>query len=378
MRICHIITKPELGGAQLTTLRLLSELSKDNYEISFITSNSGILTSDFLKLQKVKNFLLSSFKRDIEPINDILTLYKIYKILKNQKCEIVHTHSSKAGILGRLAARIAKTKFILHTVHGWSFNEYQPLLIKRLFILLEKIAARWTTKLICVSKKDIETALKYKIANREKIVLIRYGISKEAFQFQNLNIAEKRAELVIKNNGPIVAMVSCLKPQKSPQDYIKAAAIVKKDIPEANFLIIGDGILRKKVLRLADNLGLNGSLLFKGWRRDIPEILSVIDVLVLSSLWEGLPVVLLEAMASGKPVIATNVGGTSEIIRDGIDGILVPPKDYKALSEKIRFILTETNLCKKMGESFKNRFDSSFQFQNMVKEIQELYHSLYK
>lgn len=377
MHICHIITKPELGGAQLTTLNLVSELSKQaRYEISFISSDSGLLVLDFIKIPNVKKFLLSSLKRNIDPIRDILNLYKMYRILKTQKCELVHTHSSKAGILGRLAARIARTRVVVHTIHGWSFNEYQNILVKRFFIILERIAALWSTKIICVSERDIATGLKYRIANKDKFALIRYGILIEEFQNSNVDIYRKRTEFGITNQGPIVAMISCLKPQKSPLDYIRAISIVQKDIPKANFLIIGDGILRPKVLKLANTLGLDSSLLFKGWRRDIPEIMSVIDVLVLSSLWEGFPVVFLEAMASGKPVIATDVGGAKEVIRDGIDGFLVPPKDYKSLAEKIKTILTEDGLCKKMGQNFKSRLDSSYHLQNMVREVERLYQDL--
>ncbi len=192
MRICHIITKPELGGAQLSTLNLVSNLSKDKYQVSVITSSEGVLRREFKNLKGATVHFSPFLTRFINTPADILALMHIYDIYRSNKFKIIHTHSSKAGIVGRWAALFARIPVILHTVHGWPFNEYQPILIKRFYIFLESVTAVFTTKIICVSKKDIETGLKYKIAPKEKFVLIKYGIPLDQFKNLACNKEEKK------------------------------------------------------------------------------------------------------------------------------------------------------------------------------------------
>jgi hypothetical protein len=212
MRICHIITKPELGGAQLSTLNLISNLPRDKYQVSIVTSPNGILKQEFKSLKNAAIYFSPFLRRPINPIVDILALINILIIYMSKKYYIIHTHSSKAGIIGRWAAFFARVPVILHTVHGWSFNDYQSLLIKRFYIFLEKITASFTTKIICVSKKDIEIGLKYKIAPRERFALIKYGIPLYQFKNSKCNTTEKKKELGINNNDPVIGMIACLKP----------------------------------------------------------------------------------------------------------------------------------------------------------------------
>jgi len=376
MRVCHVITKPELGGAQLSTLNILSKLPRNEYEISVITSPEGILSSEFKGLRATKTYFSPFLTRSINPLADILAFIHIYFIYRNNKYAIVHTHSSKAGIIGRWAARLAGVPVIIHTVHGWSFNDYQGPLRRRLFLFLEKITANLTTKIICVSKKDIATAFNYGIAPKDKFSLIKYGIPLVEFKKALLDPLRKKREMGITNRDPVVGMISCLKPQKSPLDYIKAAIKIYEEMPNVNFLLVGDGALRTRCRKLLDKTPLNGRFIFTGWRRDISEILDILDVVVLTSKWEGMPISLIEALSKGRIVVATNTGGVSELIEDGLTGYLTHPGSYKEIAEKVLEIFKDPGSFNKMKKNASLSIDDSFGVDRMVDEIAALYREL--
>ena len=373
MKLCHVITKPELGGAQLSTLNILSRLSKEKYDISLITCTKGLLRSDFENLKKVKCHFLPSLHRPINPLLDIWAFIQIYFIFKRNKFAIVHTHSSKAGIIGRWAARFARVQVIIHTVHGWSFNECQNLIRRKIFISLERITARFTTKIICVCKKDIETALKHGIAKKDKFALIKYGIPILEIRGASIDFEKKRRELGILNNDPVIGMISCLKPQKSPLDFIKASIKIYEKEPRVNFLLVGDGALRAKCERLLARTKLNGRFIFTGWRRDIPEILEVMDMMILTSKWEGMPISIIEALCKGRPVIATGVGGTPELIKDGVTGFITKPGFYEEVAEKVLKMLKDSSSLSKMKIDASSSIDDSFNIDRMVTDIKNLY-----
>ncbi|MFC1623891.1 glycosyltransferase family 4 protein [Candidatus Omnitrophota bacterium] len=373
MRICHVITKPELGGAQLSTLNILSGLPKDKYDISIITSPKGILGPEFKDLSMVRSFFSPFLVRSVNPLYDILALIHIYRIYRRNKYHLIHTHSSKAGILGRLSGWLAGVPTIIHTVHGWSFNDCEPRVLKRFSILLERITARFTTKIICVSRKDLEIGLKYKIAPKEKFTLIKYGIALSEFRKSQKDVLQKRKELGIANNDPVIGMISCLKPQKSPLDYIKACVRIYEKMPNINFLLIGDGILREKCERLLASAPLNGRFIFTGWRRDTSEIMDILDVVVLTSKWEGMPISLIEALSKGCPVVATDVGGVSELVKDGITGYIVKPGSHEDVAMKALKILKDRGSFNKMKEEAMSSIDDSFELDRMVEEIKDLY-----
>ena len=375
MRVCHVITKPELGGAQLSTLNILSNFPKDRFTLSVITSKEGMLSKEFKDLKMTRSFFSPFLVRPINPISDILAFIHIYLIYRSNGYDLVHTHSSKAGIIGRWAARLARVPVIIHTVHGWSFNDYQPLPLKRFFILLERITARFTTKIICVSRNDIEIGVSNKIAAREKFTLIKYGIPFAEFKRSSKDPLQKKKELGINNSGRVVGMFACLKPQKSPQDYIKACIEIYKKMPDVNFLLIGDGALKAKCRKLLSATPLNGRFIFTGWRRDISDIMGILDVVVLTSKWEGMPISIIEALCKGCPVVATNAGGVSELVKDGTTGYIVKPGDYKEAAGKVYEILKNEDLLNRMKREASLSVDDSFSLDRMVEKIENLYRS---
>jgi len=376
MRICHVITKPELGGAQLSTLSILLGLPKEKYSISVITSPKGTLKPEFINLKNIKSYFSPFLTRRINPLLDILALIHIYLIYRRNRYGLIHTHSSKAGIIGRFAGLAGRVPIILHTVHGWPFNDYQNIITKRFFIFIERIAAKFTTKIICVSNKDMDTALRYKIAHRDKFIVIKYGIELSEFRKRAANVLQKRKELGINNNDPMVGMIACLKPQKSPLDYVRACLEVYKKFPNINFLLIGDGVLKKICKKELKAASLNGRFIFTGWRRDISGILDILDVVVLTSKWEGMPIAIIEALCKGKPIVVTDVSGARELVKDNISGYITMPGEYEKIAEKVLLLLKDKELCIKMGSQGAKSIDDSFDVKRMVGDIDELYSNL--
>lgn len=373
INLLYVVTKLELGGAQKQLLGLLRHLNKAKFHPFLFTAKDGLLLSEAESINGLTIQKSGNLKRPINPLQDLLALIEIYRFIKENNIGIVHTHSSKAGILGRLAARLAGVRIIVHTVHGWSFNDYQPIWKRVFFIWLERLIASFSDKLVVVSHHDKQKGLNYRIGREDKYQLIRYGIDYSKFTVKDQGIRE---ELGVNSRGLLVGMIACFKPQKSPQDFIKAAYLVSKINPEVKFLLVGDGILRKAIERLISRFNLQDRVILAGWRRDIPRVLSAIDVFVLTSLWEGLPITILEAMASFKPVVATDTRGVRDIITEGQTGFLARPGDVKAISEKLVILLKDASLRIQMARNAKGNLDFNFTTQHMVASSESMYDGL--
>ncbi|MEK6647370.1 MAG: glycosyltransferase family 4 protein [Candidatus Firestonebacteria bacterium] len=371
--VAHIITKLELGGAQQNTLYTVENLDRSKYKVILISGNGGLLDSDAKKIKDIELILIPELKHEINLFWDAICFFKLYFLFRNKKIDILHTHSSKAGILGRLAGFLAKIPIIIHTVHGFSFNGQQNFIKKNLFVLFERITAKITHKLIVVTVNDIDKGLNAKVGNHGQYILIHSGIDIEKFKFLKINIDDLKREFKIPLDDLVVGMIACLKPQKAPCDFVCAASEVVKKIKNCKFMLIGDGDLRQEVQSLIKELKLEDKIILTGWRKDVENLIHIFDVFVLSSLWEGLPRVFPQVMCAGLPVVATKVDGASEVIKDGETGFLVEPKDYKGLAQKICLLLSDESLRIAMGNKARLRIDESFDIKKMVQDIDELY-----
>ena len=370
VNLLFVITKLELGGAQKQLLSLASRLDKEKFQIHLFTAKDGLLLQEALSIRGLKMRRSPFLERPINPLFDLLALIEIYWFIKKNNIEVVHTHSSKAGILGRWAARLAGTKIILHTVHGWSFHGYQNILARVFCIWLERLTAQFTDKLIVVSDYDRQEGLRSHIGIQEKYSLIRYGIDFREFSVRNNSV---RTDLGINLDDLVVGMVSCLKPQKSPQDFIKLVFRIKQNFSNTKFLLVGDGFLRKETKMLISMYGLQRDVILFGWRQDVPRILSAMDIFVLTSLWEGLPIAVLEAMSSSLPVVATNTGGIREVVREGINGFLVEPHDIERMLYRVTLLLKNCDLRLNLGKHAKDSLGEDFSLENMLKKSEHLY-----
>ncbi|PIU83124.1 MAG: hypothetical protein COS68_05750, partial [Elusimicrobia bacterium CG06_land_8_20_14_3_00_38_11] len=284
IKVVHIITLLELGGAQENTLYTCEHLDKNKFDVMLLCGKGGILDA---QTKNIRIYFVKELMREICPFYDLIAFIKIYKILKKEKPDIVHTHSSKAGIIGRWAAYYAKVPLIIHTFHGFGFNDEQNYFVRKIYILAERLTAKITDKLVAVSYENISKGLKNKIGNELQYTMIRSGIKLQDYQI-DIDFEKKKKEFGLKNEH-IVGMIACFKKQKAPLDFIKTAKSVCAEKPDAKFILVGDGVLRKRIEAEIKKLNLEKNVILTGWRKDTNEIIKIFDVFVLTSLWEGLP-----------------------------------------------------------------------------------------
>ena len=371
INILFIITKLQLGGAQLQLLEVLKRIDKRKFNIFLFSSSKGMLVRDSMNIKHLHFKKSRYLDRPINLFKDICAFIELAIFIRDKNIDIVHTHSSKAGILGRLAAKLMGVKVILHTVHGWSFNQYQPFLIRKFFILLERICAHFSDKIVVVSEWDREVGLNNKIGSKEKYTLIRYGLDFKYWLKDTLSSKDECRNIRIVN-------ISCFKPQKNLKDYIKVCFIISKVLSCVEFLLVGDGILRPQIEKWIKRYSLHGRLLLWGWRRDIKDILSKSDIFVLTSLWEGLPVSMLEAMSLGLGVVVSDTGGVREIVREGINGFIVSKKDFKTMAKRILEIIKNEELKKFISKNARSTIKKMKLDINLrVRRLEELYTQLY-
>lgn len=350
-RVLLLVTKLELGGAQQIVLSTAKALDRSKFEVEIATT-PGLLLDEALSIPRSRVWIIPHMVRTPSPLNDIMAFLELLRLMRIRGYHLVHTHGSKAGILGRIAAWVYRVPVIIHTYHGFGFHRYQPWYERWLYVGLERVAAKVSKRLIAVSEANIRKGIAHRIGDPSKYVLIHGGTKIEEFTraSSSVNRREKRIELGLDPDKPVVCMVACLKPQKAPLDFVELAYKVSLEFPDAQFLLVGDGILRPAVERRVRDLGLEGRFFLSGWRWDVPEIMASIDILVLTSLWEGLPLVIPQAMASGKPVVATKVDGSEEAVVEGETGFLVRPRDVDGASRTVLKLLSDPDLRKRMGE----------------------------
>jgi glycosyltransferase involved in cell wall biosynthesis len=381
IKILNIITRLELGGPPILVLDILQHLDKERFESSIATGITIDRKYDMIRFARDKNIrvvAMPSLVRDIHPLKDIKALIKLAIFLKKEKFDIVHCHTSKGGFIGRLAAKLAGAKIIIYSPHGDIFEGYFCKLATDFFILLEKFAARFTDKIINLTKIEIEKFLEHGIGTRHQLEQIYNGINIKYYERAMPSNLKKRDEFGLCKDDFVCATVGRLVPVKGHTYLIKAIQKVVKVIPEAKFLFVGDGEIKSKLSEEIKSLDLQENIFMLGSRNDIATILSCINVFLLPSLNEGFGMVLIEAMAARKPVIATNVGGIPEVVKYGETGILVPPKDPEAFSSAIIKLYNNPELSRRMGLAGYNRAKRLFDITTTVHEFESLYSDLVK
>jgi len=377
-KVIHVITKLELGGAQKVTLMTLERLPRDRYELGLVTGPDGLLVDWATRIEGLEPVWMPSLIREVRPIQDLKALFSMLRLFRREKPQIVHTHSSKAGILGRWAARLAGVPFIFHTAHGFGFHDFQRPLVKRVYVWLERVTSKITTKLVVVSYANAEKGERNGVFQRGDWILCRDAISVTEFM-QPGPRRQKLSEWGIPNNKLVVGMIACLKPQKSPIDFVDVAARVLKENAQAHFVLAGDGELRPQVESRIEEHGIGKQFTLLGWQTDMPEVYRNLDIVVLTSLWEGLPCVFSEAMAGDLPIVATNVDGAREAIADGENGFLHEPHDVEGMAKSVLKLLQDPRLRQTMGNRGKSRvmeFDISTSVANLESAYRECLGSL--
>jgi glycosyltransferase involved in cell wall biosynthesis len=372
IRVAQVVTTLDLGGAQLAAMDLASRLPDFGYETWCVAGAEGELRSEAWASGDGRFRVLRRLRRRLSPLSDAIALWQLYRFFRQNDIRIVHTHSSKAGVLGRLAARLAGVPLVFHTVHGWSFHRGQGAIARRLAAAAERVAAGWTTRLVAVADACVEQGLAAGIGARGDYARIYCGAERGAVAGEHSTAAVRRT-FGLPEACPLVVSVACLKRQKAPLDFVAAARAIRDRVPDACFLLVGDGALRRDVLRRVSKLGLQQVVRVLGWRRDVPAILGAADVFLLTSRWEGLPLAVVEAMLAGTPVVATAVDGTPEAVANGRTGYLVPPGDPDAAAERVAHLLRHPDAAARMGRAGRARARRAFRRDAMLEETDALY-----
>jgi len=393
IKVVHIITRLILGGAQENTLLTVEGLSKiSDYEVTLFTGPplgpEGSLVEE-AKEKGLRLVLIDCLRRNIHPWLDFKSFFKLYSLLRTGSYHIVHTHSSKAGILGRIAAWCAGVPIIIHTIHGLPFFPYQNKFMNFITVNLERITALFTDKIITVCDNMAKKAHKAKVAPLNKFLTIYSGMALDEFLKVKENKKLKET-LGIKDNELVIGKIARLFELKGHRFLLKSAKEVIAQFPNTKFLLIGDGILKDKLEKQALDLGIADKIIFTGLvpREKIPDYISIMDIVVHVSLREGLARAIPQALACGKPIISFNIDGADEIIRNGQNGFLLPAPnmseeewdsyDCTQLTSSILKLLQNDNLRKKMGDEGRKVVDPIFRAEYMVEKIDDLYKKLLK
>ncbi len=376
IKVLHIHTLPIISGSGINTFLTMRGMDRRFFRVELACAPGGRLI-DLVKSHDMKIRTFNNLVQPLHPLKDLMTLINLICFLKKNSYHIVHTHNSKAGFLGRLAAKLAGTTVIIHTVHGFAFHDQEPLYRQILFRNLERLASRWCDKMIFISQPLIDWALRERIVGEEKILRVYSGIELDLFRpvtGERKNRIRKKWKL--KRNDAVIGIVSKLWDGKGHAVLINAFKELKKEIKDARLVIVGEGYLYDELLRMVDMHCLKDSVLFTGFQMDVSEIISTFDVAVLPSFFEGMGRVLLEAMAMEKPVVASRVGGIPDLLEHGINGFLVRPGNVEELTEALKKILTDKGLAESMGKQGRKRIKEQFSADVMAQSVEKLYREL--
>lgn len=382
-KVIHVITRFDKGGSSENTSLTVQGLDKKKYEVILIrglaeeslmgTEEAAAVERNLTEAEKsgVKVITIPELVRSIQPFNDLKALFALIRIFKNERPRIIHTHTSKAGILGRWAAFFAKITIIVHTPHGHVFWGYFDKWKTACYILLERLTAKITDKIITLTKQEKKDHLRFKIAPDEKFTVIHSGIDLTAFPDAGINAPAMREKLGIPPEAFVVGTAGRLTPIKGQKYLLEAAAIISPQIPDIFFVFLGDGELAPELGKMVSSLGIK-NVMFLGWRQDVPEVMSTFDIFVLPSLNEGMGKVLVEAMALGKPIVASDVGGIPDLVIHNHNGLLVPPADVEGLANSINVLLHDPIKRKEMGDRGKV-VAADYSAEAMIQKIDRLY-----
>ncbi len=385
-KILHIITRLDMGGSAQNTLHTCRELG-NKYEkvlvhgLSLESGMTGLEKEivaegiDKAKTQGVKVIVLPSLVRSIRPIKDLTALFGLAWLIFKEKPDIVHTHSSKGGLLGRLASKIARVPHIVHTPHGHIFYGHFGRFASKIFLWGERIFSKFTDRMVALTNGEKDDYIEMSVCSPAKLLTIHSGVDIQQFLPTNGNLAEKKRSLGLGPKESVIGFVGWLLPIKGPEHLLKAMDYIWPEQPETTLVMVGKGDLDVDLRAEALRKNVNGKVKFLGWRHDIHELMPVFDIFVLPSLNEGMGRVLVEAMAAGKPVVASRVGGIPDVVQEGQTGYLVPPADEKALADAILRLLKDRDRSKLMGQRGKV-LCHHFSLEAMIAKLDDLYADL--
>jgi len=379
IRVLHVITRLVPGGADENTLATVEGLDKSMYRVDLLIGGQ----SDFTFADRrdgVRLIVLPELVREPNWFLDAKTLIKLVRLIRRHRYHIVHTHTAKAGMLGRLAGFIGRTPLVIHTLHGSTFHESLSPFRRKWYQFLERMAAAATTQFVTVGEDLRSIYLDARIGQADRYITIRSGFQLQRFQLNEQEVKQRsrrmRASLGISDQEAVVGTAGRLEERKGHSYYLQAAQQALQQHPSITFLLAGEGPAYDDLIDLAKGLGIDQRVRFLGYRYDIEDVMAAMDVFVLTSLWEGLPRVLVQAAALGKPIVTFDIEGVREVVVDGDNGYVVPLRDVTGLADRIAWLVKNRTSARAMGERGRLRVTAEWDVQTMVHRISDLYRHL--
>lgn len=376
VRVAHVITRMCKGGAQENTFHTVRLANRERYEVDLIGGYSATgepSMEDAVRAAGIEIVRAANLVRNPSPLRDLRAYRELTQLLRAGKYDVVHTHTSKAGYLGRMAAARAGVPIVVHTPHGHVFFGYFNSILTKCFTLLERQAARKTDKLIELTQRGVAQHLAEGVGSPDQWTSIFSGIDLEPFEAAIARREHTREQLGVAPNEFLVGGVGRLEPVKGFSYFVHAAGIVADSLPHAQFIIAGDGAERKVLER--DAAALGSRIRFLGMRGDVPALMAAMDVCVVPSINEGMGRVILEAGAAGTPVVAANVGGIPEVVKETVTGLLVRPRDATGIASAVLALAADPAQRQRLGDAARQHAQR-FGLERMVEQIESLYETL--
>jgi glycosyltransferase involved in cell wall biosynthesis len=376
IRVMRIIARLNIGGPAIHVTLLTARMNAPEYDSTLVCGmvedNEGDMQY-FAASRGVTPVIIPNLGRGLHPLRDLRTIWQLYKLMRRVKPDVVHTHTAKAGFVGRIAAKLAGVPVIVHTFHGHVFRGYFNPLMTQVFINLERLTARLSDTVITLTEGlRRELSDEFGITRRGRITVLPLGLDLEAFARVPRKSGAFRQAFGFAPDAPLIGLVGRIVPVKNHHLFLQAALKVKAAIPDACFAIVGDGELRAEIEAEAARLGLTDCAHFTGWVRDVAPVYSDLDALVISSHNEGTPVSVIEALAAGCPVVTTAVGGLPDLLDRGALGALVPSEDADALAAAIIQTITTPPDTRRAQALMLDRYG----IDRLVKDLDGLYRGL--
>lgn len=378
IRVLHVCTI--FLTAQTFIAPVLRYLSGRGYEAAVACSQAsaedGPVSSGRHDIEGCKVFSVA-IPRKIHPFHDLLAIWQLYRVIRQFKPDVIHTQTSKAGIVGRLAARLAGTPIIIHTAHAFPFHAYLPLPVRWAYIKIERWVAGWTDLLLVDTESVRKDGLSQRIVHdATRIVTVPMGIDLTRFSPSFCGPDTLRDELGLERGALVVGAVARLVPDKGLECFLRMATIIRARRADVKFLIVGEGPLRRSLEQMAEALGIGPAVVFAGHRTDIPELMQVMDIFVLPTRREGFGVVFAEAMAMGKATVGSDIGPVAEVLEDGVTGYLAPADDPEAFAGRALELLNDEAQRRAFGAAGRRRVEARFSQLRMCESIEREYERL--
>lgn len=374
--VVQLITHFAVGGATEVVISLARRMDQHRFTPLVLTGVTDPSERSLLDRSDVATLDVHEFTplcRPIRPASDIRCYRQLVTWFRAHRPAIVHTHSTKAGIIGRFAAAKAGVPVIVHTTHGWGHHSLMSPPMRAAIVTLERRAARVTDALVVVSRSNRTKGLADHIGTERQYRVVYCAIDLERFGKPGANGREARRSLGIAPDAPVVGTVGRFCVEKAPHDFAETAALVHRKMPDVRFVFVGGGPLEDEFREDLRRLNLTDTVLAPGYRYDVPDLLHAFDVFFLPSLKEGLPLVIPQAMCAGVPVVATNVDGIPEVVADGDTGFLVEPRDHAAMAGIILELLHKPEMRAEIVEKARRHANANFNDRAMVRSYEAIY-----